>query len=62
MNTNVIKRRILSYTLGSMGRPFPQVVQTYAYEYTDNRAATDHCDGGNLDQRRVAFNELLGVF
>jgi len=41
-----------------MGRPFPQGVQTYPYEYTDNRAATD-CDGGNIDQRRVAFNELL---
>ena len=45
-----------------MGRPLPQGVQTYAYEYTVNRAATDHCDGGNIDQRRVAFNELLGVF
>jgi hypothetical protein len=45
-----------------MGRPLPQGVQTYAFEYTDNRAATDHCDGGNVDQRRVAFIELLGAF
>jgi len=42
-----------------MDRPLPQGVQIYPYEYTDNRAATD-CDDGNIDQSRVAFNELLG--